>query len=265
MEDQITIAMEGMPDTEYISLSDFQSELRLFSSLLSRADREVTGRRTYKFQVVGLSQESPASVTIRAFSEEKQKVPASAVIERFIKTTEQIRAGEVYEDLGYEFLRDLRDMSDPVGERLESLVLRTDSASVPLDIDFSANVQKLLSTEDECLGDMEGTLEQINIHAGANTFRIYPAAGPSSVLCRFKMADLEIAKEAIGREIRVFGNLLYRPYSVWPHEIRVMEMETYLPEAELPTFEDIQGIAPNATDDLTSEEFIARLRDGWGR
>ena len=254
-----------MPDTEYISLPVFQSELRLLSSLLSRADREVTGRRTYKFQVIALSQKSPASVTIGAFSEERQKVPAGAVIKRFIETTEQIRAGEVYEDLGYELLRDLRDMSEPVGERLESLILRTDSVNVPLDIDFSTNVQKLLSTEDECLGEMEGTLEQINIHAGANTFRIYPVVGPSSVLCRFKVSDLEVAKDAIGREVRVSGNLLYRPYSVWPHEVRVTEMEMYLPEEELPTLEDIRGIAPDATGNLTSEEFIARLRDGWGR
>lgn len=36
-----------------------------------------------------------------------------------------------------------------------------------------------------------------------------------------------------------------------------------IPDTGIPTLADLRGIAPNATDDESSEDFVRRLRDEW--
>lgn len=42
-----------------------------------------------------------------------------------------------------------------------------------------------LAVEEECEGAIEGMLEQINLHHGANVFYIYPEIGPRKISCHF--------------------------------------------------------------------------------
>lgn len=37
-----------------------------------------------------------------------------------------------------------------------------------------------------------------------------------------------------------------------------------VPICDFPDFEDVRGMAPDATGELSSEEFVRRLRDEWG-
>ena len=40
-------------------------------------------------------------------------------------------------------------------------------------------------------------------------------------------------------------------------------MGVFPPASTLPSLRDLYGIAPNATGDLTTEEFVRQLRDEW--
>ena len=47
------------------------------------------------------------------------------------------------------------------------------------------------------------------------------------------------------------------------HKIKVQEMEVFPPASTLPSLRDLYGIAPNATGDMTTEQFVRQLRDEW--
>jgi hypothetical protein len=106
-------------------------------------------------------------------------------------------------------------------------------------------------------------LEQINIHLGANTFHIYPQIGPRKVTCHFPVGLYDDAVAAVGKRVGVSGTLRYRSGANFPHQIAVSGIDVFPPEYELPDWDDIRGRAPNATGHLSSEDFVAELRDAW--
>ena len=112
-------------------------------------------------------------------------------------------------------------------------------------------------------GVIEGDLEQINVHEGANTFHIYPAVGPKKITCRFPNKLYEDAVAAVGKRVEVYGILRFRPGASYPHQIALTDIEIFPPESELPAWDDLRGRAPNATGGLSSEAFVRELRDGW--
>lgn len=122
------------------------------------------------------------------------------------------------------------------------------------------------SNEQAVINTIDGKLEQINIHNGANTFRIY-ASSPAvfSVRCRFPQDLLGKVQKSLGEFVSVSGECLYRPGAPFPHRIEVHEMHVLPPSEKLPSLEDLYGIAPEATGDKTTEEFVKESRNAWSR
>ena len=120
-----------------------------------------------------------------------------------------------------------------------------------------------LAIEDECDSTIEGMLEQINVHQGANTFHIYPEVGPRKLTCHFPPKLFDDAVSAVGRRVEVFGTLKYRLAAPFPYQISVISIDAFPPNHELPDWEDLRGRAPDATGALSSEAFVRKLRDGW--
>lgn len=263
---KIKVIFEGAHERDgNLRLSDFANGLESLGGLLNRIDRQIyDGKATQELRVVDLSHSSPATVTIELAPESPGFVDNGPnITSRVFQIIDQIKNDLVMDYLGYEVLIAFRDLTKGLGKAVESLVLTSGDISADLDKQFARRVRELAETEDECTGEFEGTLEQINIHAGANTFRIYPYAGPTSVICRFKQKHLDEAKDAIGRAVCVYGILRYQPMANWPHEILVDEIEVFPPDDELPTFENLKGLAPLATGDQRSEDFVKDLRDEW--
>jgi hypothetical protein len=75
---------------------------------------------------------------------------------------------------------------------------------------------------------------------------------------------LDDAIFAVGRRVEVAGTLKYRRGASFPHAIAVTGIDAFPPDSELPTWEDLQGRAPDATGTLSSEAFVRELRDAWG-
>jgi len=104
-------------------------------------------------------------------------------------------------------------------------------------------------------------LEAINVHDGANVFRIFPDVGPSRVTCHFPSLLERDAVQAIRRFVEVTGILRYKAAADYPHEIEVRALEVLPLEEDLPSLEDLRGSAPDCTGHLLSEEFVRGLRD----
>lgn len=111
------------------------------------------------------------------------------------------------------------------------------------------------------VGSITGMLEAINLH---NTLRcnIYPIIGPKRVSCAFDDELKARVIEGLGRYVRVVGTMSYKQWSNYPHSINATEIEVLPHDADLPTLSDLRGLAPDATGEMSSEEFLDALRDG---
>lgn len=118
-----------------------------------------------------------------------------------------------------------------------------------------------LGPDEVTQGSISGMLELINIHASANTFRIYPIVGPKKVDCHFNKDKLDKAISGINHYVDVSGSLRRKSKDKFPYAMDVIEIEIYPDERELPSIFDLRGIAPNATGDIKSEDFVRRIRD----
>ena len=261
----VSLAVEGLHDEDgRVRLSAFVNELQTLNSLLAKIDRRVSGGKpANQFRVVGLSYDSPATCDIEVVRAPQRPDTRSAVVSDINNALEQLGRGEVPHFLGRAILEDIKNLAKPVGEKISGVSLRANGIAFDLTEKLTKLIEHDLAGVDTCEGTIEGTLEQINLHDNANVFRIYPNIGPNVVLCRFGSELRDLAISAIGSTVAVSGLLIYKTGEPFAYEILVSEIDIYPSEDELPTIEDLRGIAPDATGDMASEDFVRALRDGW--
>jgi len=260
---RITLILEGIPESEgRIRLATFINELQNFSAALSRIYRETAdGKASTVFNVVELSYNSPMRVVVAPTS--GQEHVAALVLQKFESVADAVTTDRSLDSFDAELLSDLRSLARPVGAQLKYATLLINDSKFELTARVTKRVDVALEVVEECYGFVEGRLEQINIHEGANTFHIYPDLGARRISCHFPNSLLDEAIFAVGRKVEVSGQLKYRQGASFPHAIAVNAVESFPPEEELPTWEDLRGRAPNATGELSSEAFVREMRDAW--
>lgn len=259
------LIINGLPkDDGKIKFSDFLGRLQNWISALRKIDREVSnGINANNFIITALSYTSPALVEVEPYQQDKELDTRIALSERFEHYIKNIQQETIPPDINYDVLEDIQQIVKPVGKTIESVSLGTNGNDYELSKKTLKFIEYNLAGIDQCVGTIEGDLDQINIHRGINIFYIYPIIGPHKVKCHFPTNLTEDAKAAIGCQVSVSGTLKYRSKADFPHEIDVNEMEIFPKEDELPTLEDFRGLAPAITGKLSSEEFIRRQRDAW--
>ena len=190
-----------------------------------------------------------------------QPYTGGAVVARLKHLADTLARDESLTGFDADLLEDIRALARPVGRAVKSTTLIFNGSVLDLTPQIATRVDAALAVADECEGSVEGMLEQINVHRGANTFHIYPEVGARKVTCHFSPRLYEDAVAAVGRRVEVFGTLRYRVAAPFPHQIAVSGIETFPPERELPDWEDLRGRAPDATGTLSSEAFVRELRD----
>ncbi|MDM8561129.1 hypothetical protein [Candidatus Parabeggiatoa sp. HSG14] len=131
-------------------------------------------------------------------------------------------------------------------------------------IELQINKMPASEPNDEVIESaMNGTLELLNINKNNNLFNLYPVIGCQKVICDFPTTLLQKAITAMGHYVNVVGQYKYKPGHPYPYYVNVAEIEIYPDENELPCLFDLQGIAPNASNGLSSEDFVREIRDEW--
>jgi hypothetical protein len=263
--DRVEIVIDGLPEDDgRVRLNAFMSQLQRFSAALTRLDRDIgdAGPGTV-FQIDELSYSSPARVVLVAKPMHGRPFTGDAVLARFEHVANTIASGGNLEGFDADLLEDIYLLARNVGRSVKNTAIFLNGTKLDLTPVIAARLDNALAVADECDGSVEGMLEQINIHLGANTFHVYPDIGPKKVTCRFPARLAEDAISAVGRRVEVYGTLRYRAGAPFAHQIAVTGLEAFPPEHELPDWEDIRGRAPDATGALSSEAFIRELRDGW--
>ncbi|MER8881612.1 hypothetical protein NKH84_02325 [Mesorhizobium sp. M0902] len=264
-EDHITLVIEGLPEDDgQVRLAAFLSELQNLNATLNRLDRDANAGKTASyFRIAELSYNSPVRVTLGPHPLPGKPPTGLIVIDSLNRISAALASGGDLLDLDAELLGDLRNLARPVGATVKSATLLFDDSRIDLTPQIVSRVDAALAVDEECEGFLQGNLEQINLHLGVNTFQIYPDVGPKKVTCHFPARLYDEAVSAVGRKVEVFGTLLYRARTDFPHQIEVTSIEAYPPESDLPDWEDLRGRAPDATGGLSSEAFVRELRDGW--
>ena len=264
-DDRIELILEGMPEDEgRLRLNTFMSQMQHLGAALGKLDRETNeGKSANIFQIAELSYSSPLRVVLEPKPIAGHHATGNLVIARLKYVTDEIISGGDLSGLDSEILQDIKSLAMPVGKAVKNATLVFSGSVVDLTPRIAHQLEIALAVEDECEGSLEGDLDQINVHEGANTFHIYPQVGPNRVLCHFPPKLFDDAVAAVGRRIEVLGTLRFRARAPFPHEIAVSDIDVIARDNDLPDWEDLRGRAPDATGEKSSEGFVREMRDAW--
>jgi hypothetical protein len=258
-ENKLKIQFRANAPDENLTLEDFCRQVTDFNTALSGLDQHISFRKksTVLYRVVDLAHSSPAQMTIEATGLEDSLEDNSAkIFPAFIRIIETLNARKGYQDLPRSVLEPIYRIAKSVSGNIKEIRITTADSTVFVTDRISLLLADFLETEKIAAGSVRGVIEIINLHAGTNTFRIYPVIGASYINCWFPKELKEKAKAAVDHYVRVSGRLHYRLGCEHPYQIDVDEIETMPDESTLPTLGSFKGIikASNSAEELLEEE-----------
>ena len=264
--DRIILKLEGPEANRYhVELSVFLEKVRSFQQMLN-ANIKSDERKGITLNVVQLSHSSPATVGCQPTVNGQPYTPLIRNIEETLYAVEEGRLDQLNDD----FLSAMEKLAKDEPKKIMSSEIQITGANQEdlhvcrLDDEFRAKLVQARSEEHIEISTIDGLLEEINIHSNPHTFRIYDAGFVSATIrCQFPKELVGDVQGALGNFVSVRGECFYRPDVAFPYKINVREMEVLPPSEELPSLSDLRGIAPGATGDKSSEQFVRELRDKW--
>ncbi len=264
-DDRITLIVEGLSEDEgQMRFAAFMAQLQNLGNAINRMDREAgDGKAASYFRITELSYKSPTRIAIEPSALPKRDYTGHLIIKQLNEVATALSERTSLVGFDADLLEYIRALAKPVGRSVKSSTLVFNGNQLDLTEKITRQVDEALAIEDECEGSVDGMLEQINVHLGANIFHTYPDVGPKKVTCRFPSRLYDDAVSVVGKRVEVLGTLNYRIGASFPHLIAVTGINPFPPDIEIPDWEDLRGRAPDATGVLSSEAFVRELRDGW--
>ena len=271
-KNRLVLKIEGPGRNDHhLDLSVFADKTRQFLRLLKSNAQEIDAKDMV-FPMVSLSHSSP--VTMECVPQSRHPMFAEADDARYIKNFAQnlsyVRENEAHR-LSNLTLSCLEKLAKVDAGKIASSEIQiiNDELVAPhvyeLDSRFQENLANAHKAGETVVSTIDGRLERINIH-GANTFTIYSSLpNKPAVACKFRKELLKNVQGALGNFVSVWGKCFYRSDTMFPYKIDVQGMEVLPPSGELPSLNDLRGIAPDATRGESSEQFVRKLRDQWDK
>jgi hypothetical protein len=259
---QVTLSLEGLPSNGgEVRLGDLIYELQALNSLLLSLDRAVSPDHgvSTDYRVVDLRRVNPSQVTIGGTPKRGAPDVRSIVFGRPFEALSRLAAGETT-GYDYDLLEDIKQLSAPVGKRLQKAALSWNGYGAELTPEIRETISKILEPHYVAAGFIQGRIEAANVHDGANTLKLYPRVGPNKVTGHFPSRLHEIVGRSLGRDVILHGIMKYRAGEPNAFAIDIESVEEFPDIQDLPTFYDIRGIMTDATDGLSSEEWLERNR-----
>jgi len=245
--------------------------LKKFDALkgaLRATDRVISqGDPMFDFRVVNLSHSSPSTMELDPVPLEMEAVlDSTRLVDTFFSVLEGVQeSGQIPDGFGYNDLQKFKKL-EPEAKAVPEVVISRNGYDLPLAQDWSKRVEAALGPDQYAVGSVTGMFEQLNVHGKNHSFTIYPTFGEPSLRCQFDKSDKELRDDIMGavdHYVKVFGTLHYKAGSWHPHAIDATRIERFPPESQLPTLDDLFGIAPDATGNESTEDFVRRIRNGW--
>ncbi|MBZ5678028.1 MAG: hypothetical protein LAP61_27605 [Acidobacteriia bacterium] len=262
---RITITLKGSePDSGDVRFSEFLEQLDAIKEALRQTERVVSGNQEQSiyYRVVDLSHSSPSRVVLEPVYPENAAIRRrlAVVPDTFtsaIKTLQSRRKPPARADLA--MLESYRPLG--VSKNITQVKIASSPKKIVIiDQAFTEDVEKAIGPDIFSAGSVSGRLERVNLH-NALSFDIFPPVGPSRVRCHFSEADRQTVKLALDNFVTVKGRLRYKTWDKHPHAIDVKVIDIHEPDSELPSIDDMRGLAPDSTGGLSSEDFIRAIRE----
>ena len=121
------------------------------------------------------------------------------------------------------------------------------------------NVARLRAPAVEAIGSIIGALDAISVHGAAPKYMVYDAVTRRAVKCEFTSDGLEMVKRALGARVQVSGTVV-RNAKGDPLRVDNADFEILPGDDDLPTVEDIYGLVPDLTGDLSTQDYLTTIR-----
>ena len=263
----ITVTIESAESSrEHVSLDDFSFQLEALRKVLSNTESSLSGKQAkIDWQIVDLTHSSPAEIVlqpvdarIRTEKEDIISETVNKVIGYFKMLSENVSPPD---EMNQQLREHYKTFADRVQKGVLRISLKSETDKIEVNENVKATIDNAVSQEIRSIGTVEGRLEFLNIHGNQNIFRVYSPIPPEMVSCIFSPDRIEEVWEAVGRKIRVLGELTYPKGGNFPKSVKVKTIELLPEDDDLPSLTDLLGIAPDITGDLSSEDFVRNLRD----
>ncbi len=264
---RVSLLLRGLDkDQGDVRFKDFIQQLDIIKKSLLETQKLYSKKPFAYFKVVELSHTSPAFIVIEAVPNKVADEPQTqAVVDKFFHSLEEIERGKYPENFRYETFTAYKDITSlREKKRITEIIISRNGDSPSRLENLSNNIEQIMGSDEFEIGSYTGMLEAINIH-NQNVFYLYPTSHLPKLKCVFSQNLREEAISAIGHYVTVMGVKKFKPNvrGGIPYEMRVQSLSIHPSEEDLPTLTDLKGIAPNATGDEQSEDFVRGIRDEW--
>lgn len=251
-----------------ISFESFVGLLNRSLLILKDTDRAITAKPTgvLDWVVVDLSSQQGLNAVI-----ESKARPRAVVDDRMVKriTASYVDALAIAErgealppHLSDAALSQLQWMAGQL-QRNGAEALRTtyieEQQDATITPETAGNVKRLRVPKSEAIGSIIGLLEVVSVHKHPK-YSVYDAVTERPVSAKFKPSEIDVVKEALGRRVRVSG-LIRRNAKGQPLSVEQPRLSVLPPTDQLPSTDDLIGLDPDFTGDLSTDEYVRRLRD----
>ena len=263
---RLTLRLIGTPeDNGDVRFDAFIRQLNAVRDALIETDRVISHGRSVYYRVVDLRHLSPSTVELEAVPiDGEQEDTAGMVVDTFYTAVSKIQdEGYAPPELDYEALEKFKNLTGLLGTEITKATFTHDGNTMELSESLSENVDKILGPDEYEIGSVAGMLHHLNLHSKPKVFTIYPTAGRPRLRCTFPEEKRDEVIAAVDQYVRVTGRLKSKMGTAHPNEMAVENIEVYPDESDLPKLADLEGVAPEATGDKTSDEFVRDLRSEW--
>ena len=259
------LLMDGRKiEAGHVRLPDLVAKLQHLVHIIRSADQLIAGYNATAMRVVGLSHSSPAAVSVELTPTDVKRDFSSRVGALIGQHFTAVSRAESTESLKPELLYEIRELLRAGSQSIETSSIAFDGASIMLDSRFGANVELLLHPDYTCWGSIEGMLEQVNVHKGANRFRVYPLVGPKWVACHFPEALLADIGNHLARFVSVRGQMKYRADRPYPFAMEVDELISMPDIKDTASLTDLRGrLSQEQFAGMSSETWVRKQREDW--
>ena len=261
--------MEG-PDENLgdVDLENFLKELEQLKKVISSIDEEIgKGKKTSRLAVVELSHNSPATVALEIRPRQKFEDLTDKIYKRFYDLAKNIASLTEPKEDNFYIINEFYKLFNPIGNRIKKVTIGINKENVSLTRSMKKYLEELLKNNAlTYFTSVEGLLEEINVHNKKNRFRIFLDKGYSgSITCQFPEDKFKEATEALKKRVSVKGTGRFTRGQTFPNLIIVDEITVFPNEKEYLPLQKFTGIFPNVTGDLSSEDFVNKIREEeWG-
>lgn len=122
-----------------------------------------------------------------------------------------------------------------------------------------SNARKAMEETERTIGSVTGLLDVINLRRGTRQISLYDQDSKRSVRCHFPDGLFETLKESLGHRVRALGTVTRnRGGQILRLDVDAVER---LPDVvDVPTVDDLVGIAPWYTGGQSTDEYLRSVR-----